>query len=268
MQPNLVLCELGLTGIDGLESYSPFCLKVHRALKAARLAYSSIRATRPSEFKKLNPAAQVPVLLVDGEPISDSTRILQRIDAMAPGMISPSDPDLKVEAAMWEELADTSLNGFLVAARWLDDRNWPIVKEAYFSEMPGVVRAIVPSRIRANVRKTLIARDVVRHGLDATWKRFEELLDLFEARAPESTFWVGTSLSFADFAIYAQLAGMQTPLTVWQSAKIAERSRLAAYLARVNAATREAVTLSTAEISPIFASQSSRAQSARDWVIV
>lgn len=268
MQPNLVLCELGLTGIDDLESYSPFCLKVHRALKAARLQYSSIRATRPSEFKKLNPAAQVPVLLIDGEPVSDSTRILQRIDAMAPGRISPADSALKVEAAMWEELADTSLNGFLVAARWLDDRNWPIVKQAYFSEMPGMVRAIVPSRIRANVRKTLYARDVIRHGMDATWKRFEELLDLFEARAPESTFWVGASLSFADFAIYAQLAGMQTPLTVWQSAKIAERSRLGSYLARVNVATREAVTLSSVEVSPAFATQSSRAEAARNWVIV
>lgn len=263
MQPNLVLCELGLTGIDGMESYSPFCLKVHRALKAARLQYSSIRATRPSEFKKLNPAAQVPVLLIDGEPVSDSTRILERIDAIAPGMISPDDPHLKMEAAMWEELADTSLNGFLVAARWLDDRNWPSVKEAYFSEMPGLVRAIVPSRIRANVRKTLFARDVTRHGLETTWRRFEELLDLFDARAPEKTFWVGQSLSFADFAIYAQLAGMQTPLTVWQSAKISERSRLASYLQRVNAATREAITLSSSvEISAAFASRGP------DWVMV
>jgi glutathione S-transferase len=253
MQPNLVLCELGTTGIETLESFSPFCLKVHRALKAARLQYTSIRATRPDEFKKLNPAAQVPVLLIDDEPVSDSTRILQRIDQIAPGRISPGDSDLKVEAAMWEELADTSLNGFLVAARWLDDRNWPITKQAYFSAMPGIVRAIVPSRIRANVRKTLQARDVIRHGMDATWKRFEELLDLFEARAPESTFWVGRSLSFADFAIYAQLAGMQTPLTVWQSAKISERSRLASYLARVDSATREAVSIATPNVSVAFA---------------
>src|ERR1700690_775682 len=115
MKPNLVLCELGATGIDAVESFSPFCLKVHRALKAARLQYTSIRATRPNEFKKLNPAAQVPVLLIDGEPVSDSTRILQRIDGIAPGKISPDDPALKAEAAIWEEVADTSLNGFLVA---------------------------------------------------------------------------------------------------------------------------------------------------------
>ena len=253
MQPNLVLCELGVTGIDAVESFSPFCLKVHRALKAARLQYTSIRASRPDEFKKLNPAAQVPVLLIDGEPVSDSTRILQRIDAIAPGKISPDDPALKAEAAIWEEVADTSLNGFLVAARWLDDRNWPIVKQAYFSALPGIVRALIPPRIRANVRKSLYARDITRHGLDATWRRFEELLDLFDARAPESTFWVGHQLSFADLAIYAQLAGMQTPLTVWQSAKIAERTRLASYLARVDLATRETISIAAPIVSAAFA---------------
>ncbi|MEO8874613.1 MAG: glutathione S-transferase C-terminal domain-containing protein, partial [Polyangiaceae bacterium] len=104
--------------------------------------------------------------------------------------------------------------------------------------------------IRAGVRKNMIARDVTRHGLEETWRRFEELLDLLEARAPESTYWVGQSLSFADFGIYAQLAAMRTPLTMWQSAKIAEHSRLAAYLDRVDLATRELVTLSSVQLSP------------------
>jgi hypothetical protein len=40
--PALVLCELEDSGIPGLESLSPFCLKVHRALKLAS------SATRPS----------------------------------------------------------------------------------------------------------------------------------------------------------------------------------------------------------------------------
>lgn len=81
----LVLCELGETEAPGLESYSPFCLKVHRALRAAGLAYSSRRGRMPSDFRSLNPTAQVPVLLVGDEPVCDSTRIVERIVAMAPG---------------------------------------------------------------------------------------------------------------------------------------------------------------------------------------
>lgn len=37
--PSLVLLELADPGLPSLESYSPFCLEVHRALKLAGLSY-------------------------------------------------------------------------------------------------------------------------------------------------------------------------------------------------------------------------------------
>jgi hypothetical protein len=58
-QPTLTLCELGETTVPGLQSYSPFCLEVHRALGATGLTYAS-RHGRPNSFRRLNPAAQVP----------------------------------------------------------------------------------------------------------------------------------------------------------------------------------------------------------------
>ncbi|HEX7664279.1 MAG TPA: glutathione S-transferase family protein [Polyangiaceae bacterium] len=239
MKPNLVLCELGPTGIDAAESFSPFCLKVHRALKAARLHYLSLHADDPAEFKDLNPAGQVPVLLVDDVPFSDSPKILKKIDELAPGRISPTDPKLRAEAALWQALADTTLNGYLAAARWADDRNWGAVKLAFFGHMPALVRAMVAPSVRRKMIAKLEARDVTRHGLAVTWRKFEELLDSLELRAPANGFWVGDMLSFADFALYGQLAALRTPLTLWQSAKIAERPRLSAYLDRVDGATRE-----------------------------
>src|SRR4051812_19056252 len=107
----LVLCELGETGIAGVESFSPFCLKAHRALKAAGLPYTRRHGSRPAAFRNYNRAEQVPVLLVDGEPVADSTEILRRIVALRPGALA-AEP----EAWLWEELADTALYGFVVAA--------------------------------------------------------------------------------------------------------------------------------------------------------
>ncbi len=239
MKPNLVLCELGPTGIESAESYSPFCLKVHRALKAARLHYLSLHVANPGELKDLNPAGQAPVLLVDDVPFFDSSRILKKIDELVPARISPTDPKLRAEAALWQALADTTLNGYLVAARWADDRNWRAVKQALFAGMPAVVRAVVVPGIRRKMIARLEARDVTRHGLATTWRNFEELLDSLEVRAPASGFWVGDMLSFADFALYGQLAALRTPLTPWQAAKITERRGLDAYLDRVDHATRE-----------------------------
>jgi glutathione S-transferase len=236
----LTLCELEDPGIPGLESYSPFCLKAHRALRAAGLDYTRRFGSRPASFKKYNTAGQVPVLLVGEEPVADSTAILRKIQEIAPGALALGDARADAEAWLWEDYADSCLNGFLVAARWADDRNWPSVKVAYFKKMPGIIRAIVPGRVRAQVIKGLVARDVWRAGPEKCWERFEAALDQLEARAPADGFWVGKVITVADIAIFAQLHSMRSPLTAWQRDAVARRKRLTAYLDRVDASTSSA----------------------------
>ena len=180
--PTLTLCELGETGMEGFDSHSPFCIKVHRALRAAGLPYERRFASRPAAWKAHNPTGQVPVLLVGDEPVADSTRIVARISQLGRSLEAGPTGRERAEAWLWEELADTAVNGFVVASRWADARNWPAVRDAYFAEMPSLVRAIVPPRLRANVIATLVARDVWRAGEDECWRRFEALLDHLDAR--------------------------------------------------------------------------------------
>jgi len=237
--PSLTLCELGATGVPDLESHSPFCLKVHRALKLAGLSYTSRRSNNPAAYRALNPIGQVPVLLVGERPVADSTLVLHEIDRLRPGVLERGlDARGRAEAWLWEELADTALNGFFVAARWADETNWPLVRAAYFGAMPGPVRAIVPALLRRNVLKALVARDVWRAGPDACWGRYEALLDQLDARAPREGFWMGTSPTVADVALFAQLHGLRNELTARQRAMIASRPAVTAWLDRVDAATR------------------------------
>ena len=236
--PTLTLCELADPGIPGLESHSPFCLKVHRALRAAGLSYERRHMPTPSAVKPFSPVGQVPVLLAGGEAIADSTRILARLPSLGGASLLSSDPRERAEALLWEELADTALNGFLVAARWADDRNWPLVRDAYFAGMPAPVKAIVPALLRRGVVKALVARDVWRAGPDACWARYEVLLDALDARAPSAGFWVGDAISVADVALFGQLHSLRTPLTAAQAAALAKRPALVAWLDRVDAATR------------------------------
>ncbi len=239
MQTNeLVLCELRDTGRCELESFSPFCVKVHRALRAAGLRYERRHADRPDAHREHNPTGQVPVLLVDGVPVADSTRILARIETLGGRSLLPADPRARAEALLWEELADTALNGFLVAARWADPRNWPVTRAAYFVGMPAPVRAIVPALLRRGVVRSLVARDVWRGGPEACWARFELVLDALEARAPERGFWLGEPIGVADVALFGQLQGLRTELTAWQMQCVQARPRLTAWLDRVDAATR------------------------------
>ncbi len=246
--PRLTLCEFATPPVPNLESYSPFCVKVHRTLKVAGLPYTSRHEGDPSAYKALNPARQVPILLIENdarqEVVSDSTRIVDRIERLSPERFPVlSDPVERAEAALWEELADTALNGFLVASRWADDRNWERTKSAYFSDIPRPVAFFVVPRIRARVLGALYSRDVWRQGADACWARFTAILDQLDARAPKTDFWVGEKLSRADVAIFAQLHSLRTELTVWQREQLALRRTLSAYLDRVDAATRSGMVI-------------------------
>lgn len=230
---SLVLCELADASAFGVESLSPFCLKAHRALRASGLGYQSRRGGRPAAFQALNPTAQVPVLLEGERVIPDSTAILRRVVQLAPDGLEATP-----EAWLWEELADTALNGFLVAARWADDRNWPAVRAAYFGDVPWPVRPLLAAFLRSRVVSALVARDVWRAGPQACWDRFEALLDDLDARAPVGGFWLGERLSVADVALFAQVHSLRTPLTPWQRVEVEDRPRLRAWLDRVDAATR------------------------------
>lgn len=237
-QPELILCELGRTDLPRHESHSPFCLKIHRALRAAGLRYTSRHADRPDAYRAFNRTGQVPVLLIDGEPVADSTAILRRLAALRPTPVwADHAPAVLAEAMLWEELGDTALNGFLIATRWADPRNWPLTRAAYFGNMPRPVAAVVPALLRRRVLAGLVARDIWRAGPDACWQRFTTLLDDLEQRAPATGFWLGDRLSAADLGLFPQLHGLRLPLSPWQKEQVEARPRLTAWLDRVDAAT-------------------------------
>lgn len=240
-QPKIVLCELGETGIANVQSYSPFCLKVHRALGLAGLEYTSRRGA-PRDFRVLNALEQVPVLLVDDDVITDSTRILAHIEKLAvasgrPSLL-PGDARARAEAWLWEDHADRALNGYLVAARWADGRNWPLVREAYFQGAPWFVKKLVAPMIRRKVVAALVARDFLRAGEKALWDDYRRVLDCLEARAPLDGFWLGGETpTVADLAIFGQLHGLRTPLTAAQARELTLRPALTDWLDRVDEAT-------------------------------
>ncbi len=134
--PSLTLLELAETGLPGIESYSPFCLKVHRGLKYLGLPYER-RHGIPGTFKKHYATGQVPVLLIGEQAVGDSTDILRRIQEVAGRRFQESnDPRIAAEALLWEELAVTALVGFVMASRFADERYWPLMREAAFQVIP------------------------------------------------------------------------------------------------------------------------------------
>src|SRR5260221_3954065 len=155
------------TGIAGWESFSPFVLEVCRALRLAKLPFEQ-RTVNMMKLKELNPLGQLPVLAIGDEKIADSTSILQRLEAMVPvSMTGGLDARGAAEAWLWEEVSDTSLYPYVLTARLVDDRSWPIPRQHFFGSLPAPIGAIVAPMVRRQTVKKGIARDFNRGGRDA-----------------------------------------------------------------------------------------------------
>jgi glutathione S-transferase len=237
--PALVLCDFPAnTGNPRWVSFSPFVLQVERALHLAKLPFRHEKLSSMLRVKELNPTGQLPVLLVGSEPVADSTRIMQRIEELAPGSLTAGlDARGVAEAWLWEEFSDTALYPQVLATRWADDRGWPVPRDAFFGSLPPVVRHIVAPLVRRKVLSTLVGRDFTRAGLAACEARLFRVLDHLEARAPEAGYWLGDKPSVADIGLFAHLHSLRLPQTPWRAAELAQRPRLTRWLERVDAAT-------------------------------
>jgi glutathione S-transferase len=235
----LVLCETFTPKSAPVDSYSPFCLKVHCALRALGLSYERRSGANPASFGKLNPAKQVPILLVDDRPIRDSTIILHEIVKMT-GALVPEDAHMRALAWLWEDYADRAINGYLVAARWASDANWERVRAAYFGNAPWFVRSLIAPKLRTRILSSLNARDVTRSGPEAMQRDFERLLDNLNAAAPASGFWITGPISVADVSLFGHLQSFRTDLTPKEHQAVLARPALTAYLDRIEAAMKAA----------------------------
>ncbi|MBL8943582.1 MAG: glutathione S-transferase family protein [Myxococcales bacterium] len=236
--PTLLLCDFpAKTELPRWSSFSPFVLQIDRALALAKLPYEK-HYVDMLKLKRLNPLGQLPVLVVDGENVADSTRILHRIEALAPGtMLRGLDARGQAEAWLWEEFADTALYPHVLTARWADDRGWPVPRGAFFGAVPAPLRSLVANAVRRGTIKKLVQRDFLRGGLEAAYERIDRVLDTLDARAPEQGFWVGEHPSVADLGLFAQLHSLRLPTVAHGAERIAARPRLERYLDRVDAAT-------------------------------
>ncbi|HEX4339061.1 MAG TPA: glutathione S-transferase family protein [Polyangiaceae bacterium] len=236
--PSLTLCDFpAKTNLVGWASFSPFVLEVSRALTLAKLPFEH-RHLDIMKLKEVNPLGQLPVLIVDDVKVADSTKILQRIEALAPGSMTGGLGGASLaEAWLWEEFSDTALYPYVLTTRWADDRGWPVPRAAFFGSLPLPVRGLVASMVRRGTVKKLVERDFTRGGLDACYERLGRVLDDLDARAPADGFWCGPRPSVADLGLFAQLHSLRLPTTKFQADEVAKRTRLSQYLDRVDVAT-------------------------------
>lgn len=238
-----ILCDVLDPKLVVVETVSPFTLKAHKALLAAGVEYVTRRTTQSSDYNHLNPKGQIPILIVGDEILCGSRDIVRRCAQWAPHVYETElGPKEEAENHFWEEYAENTLKGFVAYSRWADENNWERAKAAYFVDMPAVLRPIIIPRVRKAILRLIKSMDVGRGGPEEEWRRYEMVLDMLDRRAPAEGYWLGTpKLAPCDISLYAFLQCMRTSITPAHHEALLARSKLNAYLDRIEALTKSPI---------------------------
>jgi glutathione S-transferase len=216
--------------ITGLESASPFCMKIHWALAYKRLPFDPVTMADRAAVVALNPRAKLPALKYGDNIVSDSTDIMRFIEERHPEpRLYPSDPAARARAIILEDWGDESLYWHLVYERWQIEEQY----DEYAAQLfPGVPRQ-VQRQYRESVVQGLYGQGFGRMTVEQHRAKLGEALDALDATLAEAQFLCGNQLSVADIGVGAEVHGLDLPLTPAASGEVRKRANVMRWLGRI-----------------------------------
>lgn len=214
-------------GTGGL-SLSPYCNKVHWALRLKGLVYRTEDVTRPGA---LSETSKLPLLVHDGDEFHNSSEILRALESRHPDPpLIPHDKRLAAQALVLEEWADEALHPFVAHYRWRERASVVPLAELVFPALaPGMGRAAMAlTRLRERRR----GRALSRRGENWVRGEFERHLDAIDALCEGRRWLVGDAPSVADLGVAAQLHALTLGLTPEPLAWLRARPHASAWLER------------------------------------
>lgn len=143
---------------------SPYAQKVKIALAekgipvSVRTPEAIGSGNTPEDFRKANPRGEVPVLFVDGEPLFDSTIILEFIEDRYPEPpLLPADVMARAKARTIEEVMDTHYEAI----------NWGLSEITWFRRAEGELAATLRARAAEQIGR--LNAWLERHLGEAEW---------------------------------------------------------------------------------------------------
>ncbi|MCP4182269.1 MAG: glutathione S-transferase family protein [Hyphomicrobiales bacterium] len=189
----------------GLKSPSPFSLKAIALMQMSGLDYK----IEPGDPRK-TPKKKLPVL-IDGEKhIPDSTHILVHLKK-AHGF----DPDIGLNAEQlaiaeaFRRMMEEHLYWILVYSRWIE--NGDIVREAFFSMVPALMRKFVFSMVAKQVKSALYGQGMGRHTAAEVYAFGAADLQAIANYFGDKQYFFGETPTSIDATLYGSLSNIIDP---------------------------------------------------------
>lgn len=194
-------------GRFGLESLSPFCMKVEVYLKLMKLEYETKTGGDPRKA----PKQKLPMIEDDGVVVCDSTAIIEHLEKKAKEPLDAglSDADW-ARARVVQRTLEEGLYFVALWSRWAEDEGWAVTSK-FFDRMPAAVRWAVAPLVRKKVVSSAYAQGTGRHSREEIYEIGKRDIRAFSTLLGDSPYVLGDRLRTIDCTAYAFMANVLVP---------------------------------------------------------
>jgi glutathione S-transferase len=215
----------------GLPSASPFCMKLEGFLRLADIPYR----TAPLTDLRDAPKGKGPFIEEDGVRIGDSALIIDHLERKhGIDLDRELSPTARAVAHAFGVMLEERTYFALVFNRWMEEQNWPVVRDAFFADLPPDTQ----DAIREHVRGRLLGHGIGVHKPEEVYRMACRDIDALALWLDDKPFFMGDAPSRIDATLTAFVAELTagpfvSPLadaTRGHASLIAYRDRLMARL--------------------------------------
>jgi len=161
------------------------------------------------------PKKKLPYIQDGDTTIADSSFVIDYLKQTYGDPLDQSlSPSEQATSLAFHRLMEENLYWTVIYSRWAEDNNWAIIRKIFFSDLPPIVRSIVPSIVRKDTLKNLYGHGIGRHSREEIYdigKRDIKALSDFLSAKP---FFMGehpTSLDATGYGFLSNLLHVELP---------------------------------------------------------
>ena len=214
----------------GAFSYSPFCIKAAWLLNRAGVAWERRDENDPRKY----PRGKLPCLQVGDQVIPDSGNIQTFLEQQGADFWGDTSKRDRAMGQALIRMAEEHMYFYGAADRWMNDDVWPYIRDAYFAQIPKVIRGIVTGRLRKGLRRGLHTQGLMRLNAQERAAKLEADLQAVTTLLDGQDYLLGDRPTLPDYSVAAMLTAMHKgPIKTPQTRRVSEDPVLLGYVTRM-----------------------------------
>lgn len=187
----------------GVPNFSPFCMKVAILLKMADIDFDEVIISDPSKA----PKGKLPYIIDGNHTIADSTLIKNYLENnYKVDFDAGLNAEQKAISHAYTKMIEDRFYWVIVHSRWIDEKNWPSVKDFWFCSLPPIVRNIVPIIAQKQVRTRIKAHGLGDHDVNDIYAFGTQDLSAMSVQLGDKDFMFGDNPTSLDATAYPMIA--------------------------------------------------------------